>query len=249
MTNIGVFDSGLGGLTVLKELVANKKANYFYFGDSLRAPYGSRPNDLIIEFSDQIVKFLENYNIDQYVIACNTISTLATGYLEDKYNKAFYPITKSGLENALAFEGDFLVLGTQTTVESHFYKNNIEANSTSFVYEIAAPQLVNLIEDGVISGDKLDKSLEEYLKIANEKHIPNIILGCTHYPIIREAIEKNLTYKANIINPADNIASKLNFIEDNKSFVNIFMSDINEKNKQTIDKILACDYKLKLKEI
>ena len=249
MTNIGVFDSGLGGLTVLKELVKDKKANYFYFGDSLRAPYGNLSNSKIIDFSDQIVKFLENYNIDQYIIACNTISTLATDYLKEKYKKSFYPITESGLEDALTFKGDFLVLATQTTVNSHFYKKNIEKNSEAFVHEVAAPNLVSLIEDGVISGKKLDESLEEYLKIANKNHIPNIILGCTHYPIIKNEIERNLAYKANIINPAVNISSKLNFKEDDETSVNIFMSEVNEKNKQIIDKILACDYKLMLKEI
>ena len=249
MTNIGVFDSGLGGLTVLRELVRNKKANYFYLGDSLRAPYGSRSKEEILEFSDQIVTFLKDYNIDQYIIACNTISTLATEYLEEKYQKPFYPITKAGIENALLYKGDFLVLGTQTTVDSHFYKNNIESNSTSKVYEIAAPRLVKLIEDGKISGPDIDREISEYLKIANEKKIPNIILGCTHFPIISQAIDKNLNYEANIINPARNIADKINFKEDEKTSVSIFMTEINEENDKLIENILDWDYKLYKKEI
>lgn len=249
MTNIGVFDSGLGGLTVLRELVRNKKANYFYLGDSLRAPYGSRSKEEILEFSDQIVTFLKDYNIDQYIIACNTISTLATEYLEEKYQKPFYPITKAGIENALLYKGDFLVLGTQTTVDSHFYKNNIESNSTSKVYEIAAPRLVKLIEDGKISGPDIDRELSDYLKIANEKKIPNIILGCTHFPIISQAINKNLNYEANIINPARNIANKINFKENEKTSVDVFMTETNEENDKLIENILDWDYKFYKKEI
>ena len=249
MTNIGVFDSGLGGLTVLRELVRNKKANYFYLGDSLRAPYGSRSKEEILEFSDQIVTYLEDYDIDQYIIACNTISTLATEYLEEKYQKPFYPITKAGIENALLYKGDFLVLGTQTTVDSHFYKNNIESNSTSKVYEIAAPKLVKLIEDGKIFGPDIDRELSDYLKIANEKKIPNIILGCTHFPIISQAINKNLNYEANIINPARNIADKIHFKEDEETSVSIFMTEINEENNKLIENILDWDYKLYKKEI
>lgn len=249
MTNIGVFDSGLGGLTVLRELVRNKKANYFYLGDSLRAPYGSRSKEEILEFSDQIVTFLKDYNIDQYIIACNTISTLATEYLEEKYQKPFYPITKAGIENALLYKGDFLVLGTQTTVDSHFYKNNIESNSTNKVYEIAAPKLVKLIEDGKISGSDIDRELSEYLKIANEMKIPNIILACTHFPIISQAINKNLNYEANIINPAEKIADKIHFKENEKTSVDIFMTEINEENNKLIENILDWDYKLYKKEI
>lgn len=88
------------------------------------------------------------------------------------------------------FKGDYLVLGTQATVDSHFYKNSIEKLSSSKVYEIAAPNLVKLIENGDIEGPLMDKELKSYLEIANQKQIPNIILGCTHYPIIRNSIEK-----------------------------------------------------------
>ena len=140
-------------------------------------------------------------------------------------------------------------MGTQTTVDSHFYKNNIESNSTSKVYEIAAPKLVKLIEDGKIFGPDIDRELSDYLKIANEKKIPNIILGCTHFPIISQAINKNLNYEANIINPARNIADKIHFKEDEETSVSIFMTEINEENNKLIENILDWDYKLYKKEI
>ena len=184
MTNIGIFDSGLGGLTVLSELIKINNANYYYFGDSLRAPYGNKSVDEIIKFSDQIVDYLEKFDIDYYIIACNTISVWATDFLTDKYNKKFYPITKAGLGMSMDCDGDFLVLGTKATVDSHFYKNNIEKLKDSKVYEVAGVKLVDYIEAGITTGDDLDEALKEYLQIANQKRIANIILACTHYPII-----------------------------------------------------------------
>ena len=249
MTNIGVFDSGLGGLTVLSELVKNKKANYFYFGDALRVPYGNREDDEIIEFSEQIVDFLEQFDIDFYVIACNTMSITSADILRNKYKKEFYSIADAGLESTKDYEGDYLVLGTKSTVLSHYYKKAIENISSNDVYEVACIKFVDLIESGYIKGEILDQYAKEYLKIANDKKIPNIILACTHYPIILDTISKNLSYEANIINPANYISSQINIEESKESFVHLYMSEISDNARELIDKIITCDYELKLKEL
>ena len=245
MTNIGVFDSGLGGLTVLQKLIKTNKANYYYFGDSLRAPYGNRDKTEIIKFAEEIVDFLQGFDIDYYIIACNTISALASKHLSDKYKKTFYPITDAGIEATKLYDGDFLVLGTKATIDSHFYKNNIQNNSK--VYEVAGIKLVDYIENGKTSGDELDKSLGEYLEIANKEKIENIILACTHYPIITEAIRKNLTYPANIINPAEYL--KLDLPENDESSVNIYMSKIDPSTEKIIKNLIDCDYNLIEKEL
>lgn len=245
MTNIGVFDSGLGGLTVLQKLIKTNKANYYYFGDSLRAPYGNRDKAEIIKFAEEIVDFLQGFDIDYYIIACNTISALASKHLSDKYKKKFYPITDAGIEATKLYDGDFLVLGTKATINSHFYKNNIQNNSK--VYEVAGIKLVDYIEDGKTSGDELDKSLGEYLEIANKGKIENIILACTHYPIITDAIRKNLTYQANIIDPADYL--KLDLPENEDSSVNIFMSKVEPSTEKIIKNLIDCDYNLVEKEL
>lgn len=247
MTNIGVFDSGLGGLTVLQKLIETNKANYYYFGDSLRAPYGNRKKNEIIKFSEEIVDFLENYNIDYYVIACNTISVLATNYLSSKYNKKFYPITKAGLDASRAFDGDFLILGTKTTVDSHFYKDNIK--SASCAYEVCGKKLVDYIEEGKTCGNDLDVALKEYLQIANNKKIENIVLACTHYPIITDSIKKNLSYPANIINPADYFKIDFPEREDDDFSINIFMSKVDRSSEKIIKNLIDCDYKLEEKEL
>lgn len=248
MTNVGVFDSGLGGLTVLNELAKNKPANYFYLGDSKRAPYGIRPADEIISFSDQIVNFLESYDIDQYVIACNTISVLASQYLLEKYHKDFIPITDAGLDSAKEYKGSYLVLGTNATINSHYYKKRLGDFIDDEVYEVAASALAGLIEKGVTSGKEMDNYLNEYLSIANEKKIDNILLACTHYPIIEKPIRETLTYPANLINPALKIAKEIDTI-DSPLKVNIFMTDIGLKTKMIIDEIMDVPYNLELKEI
>lgn len=245
MTNIGVFDSGLGGLTVLQKLINTNKANYYYFGDSLRAPYGNRDKYEIIKFAEEIVDFLQRFDIDYYIIACNTISALASKHLSDKYKKKFFPITDAGIKATKLYDGDFLVLGTKATINSHFYKNNIQNNSK--VYEVAGIKLVDYIENGKTSGYELDKSLEEYLEIANKEKIENIILACTHYPIITDAIRKNLTYKANIIDPADYL--KLDLPENEDSSVNIFMSKVDPSTEKIIKNLIDCDYNLIEKEL
>lgn len=245
MTNIGVFDSGLGGLTVLQKLIKTNKANYYYFGDSLRAPYGNRDKDEIIKFAEEIVNFLQRFDIDYYIIACNTISALASKHLSDKYKKKFFPITDAGIEATKLYDGDFLVLGTKATINSHFYKNNIQNNSK--VYEVAGIKLVDYIENGKISGYELDKALGQYLEIANKEKIENIILACTHYPIITEAIRKNLTYQANIIDPADYL--KLDLPENEDSSVNIFMSKVDPSTEKIIKNLIDCDYNLVEKEL
>lgn len=245
MTNIGVFDSGLGGLTVLQKLIKTNKANYYYFGDSLRAPYGNRDKNEIIKFAEEIVNFLQVFDIDYYIIACNTISVLASKHLSDKYKKKFYPITDAGIEATKSFDGDYLVLGTKATIDSHYYKDNIQNNSE--VYEVAGIKLVDYIEDGKTYGHELDKALGEYLEIANKEKIENIILACTHYPIITDAIRKNLTYKANIIDPAEYL--KLDLPGNEESSVNIFMSKVEPSTEKIIKNLIDCDYNLEEKEL
>ncbi len=243
MTNIGIFDSGLGGIAVLNELSKKNNANYYYLGDNLRVPYGNRSKTEITSFATDIVNFLEKFDIDFYIIACNTISVTCKDYLKDKFSKKFIAITDMAVEAASEFDGDFLALATKATIESHFYKNTIEAIKDAQVYEQKALKLVDLIEGGVLEGDMLDQALDEYLSIANEKKISNIILACTHYPIIKDEIKKRLNYDANIIDPAVFLADNLKTTDSQRS-VNIFMSKESSETTDLIEKIMDTDYKL-----
>ena len=243
MTRIGVFDSGLGGLTVLRELAKTNKSQYFYFGDSLRVPYGGRSEEELRRFSVDIVDFLEKFSIDYYVIACNTLSVTVTDFLREKYKKKFIPITDLALRACEKYQGKFLVLGTETTVNSHFYKKNLEKNLNTTVYEVAASKLVDLIEDDKKDDEKLNEYIDSYIKIAKEKKIENILLACTHYPIIREKIERRLDYKANIIDPAIFLSESLESASDNLD-INIFMSKKTPATENLIPKLIDFPYKL-----
>ena len=127
MTNIGIFDSGLGGVAVLNELSKKTNAKFYYLGDNLRVPYGDRSKVEITSFATDIVGFLEQFDIDFYIIACNTISVTCKDYLRDKFNKDFIAITDMAVKAALEYEGDFLALATRATIDSHYYKNTIES--------------------------------------------------------------------------------------------------------------------------
>lgn len=243
MTRIGVFDSGLGGLTVLRELAKTNKSQYFYFGDSLRVPYGGRSEEELRRFSVDIVDFLEKFSIDYYVIACNTLSVTVTDFLREKYKKKFIPITDLALRACEKYQGKFLVLGTETTVNSHFYKKNLEKNPNTTVYEVAASKLVDLIEDDKKDDEKLNEYIDSYIKIAKEKKIENILLACTHYPIIRDKIERRLDYKANIIDPAIFLSESLESGSDNLD-INIFMSKKTSATENLIPKLIDFPYKL-----
>lgn len=239
MTNIGVFDSGLGGLTVLKELSKKHKANYFYLGDNKNVPYGDKSNEEIIELSKKIVKFLLKKDIDFFVIACNTISTVAIEYLRKEFDKKFISITDQAIKKSLECEGDIFVMATKATCLQHTYKIKIEKISNKKVFEQACPLLVSLIEKGIVSGDEVDKALEDYLELANEKKIENIVLGCTHYPIVEDEIFKNLNYKANIIDPANVLAQNIKFDENEKKYIEIYMTDVNEISQEMTNKIMG----------
>lgn len=243
MTNIGIFDSGLGGVAVLNELSKKTNANFYYLGDNLRVPYGDRSKAEITSFATDIVSFLEEFDIDYYIIACNTISVTCKDYLANKFNKDFIAITDMAVKAALEYDGDFLALATSATIDSHFYKNTIESLKDVRVYEQKAAKLVSLIEAGVLDGAELNDVLDEYLSIANENEIPNIILACTHYPIIKGEIQKRLTYDANIIDPAVYLAKNILTKYDGKR-VNIFMSKESEETTKLIEKIMDVDYKL-----
>lgn len=245
MTNIGVFDSGLGGLAVLKELIKNHKANYFFLGDNKRVPYGPRDKSEIKKFSNEIVNYLEKFDIDFFVVACNTMSVNALDDLRKNFKQDFVSVTEMGIESALENDGDYLVLATEATVKSNFYKNELEKYSKNKVYQVACKSLVDYIENGETSGEEIEKSLQNYLEIANEKKIKNIILACTHYPIIEDLIRKNLTYDANIIDPAVYLTNNLNFVENEKTNIEIYMTKESPISQKMANMILNENVEIK----
>jgi len=216
---IGIFDSGFGGLTVLKYFLKDlPDYNYIYFGDNARAPYGSKSQEVIYNYTLEVVDFLFSKNCDLIIIACNTASAQALRKLQQEYLPKKYPnkrvlgvvrplVEKVAEDKKIKRVG---VLGTKATVNSHVYKielNNI--NSDLEVFEQSAPLLVPLIEEGWSKKDETKKILRKYLKSLKEKKVQSLILACTHYPFLLKEV-RNITGKnCEVYDPGEIIAKSL----------------------------------------
>ena len=200
---IGVFDSGIGGLTVVKRISSNlPKEDIVYFGDTARVPYGSKSNSTVIEYSIQDAKFLMNKNVKAIVVACNTSSSVALNDLRKCFNVPVIGMIEPGSQAALKAtrNGRIGVIGTRATVNNKAYSNQIKRfNSDVQIFEKACPLFVPLAEEGWIKHKATYDIAEEYLKELREKEIDTLVLGCTHYPILSEVIQDVIGNKVNLI--------------------------------------------------
>gem|GEM_PF-88258 len=192
---IGIFDSGAGGLTVLKELRnALPGVKYYYLGDTARLPYGTKSSETIIRYTKQNVSFLLTKGIDVLIVACNTASAYAIPALREYAGNI--PVTgviHPGARRAVdaTENGRIGIIGTQATISSDKYqKKLIELNPDLKVFSAPAPLLVPLVEEGLISGEIPEKVISMYLEPLLEENIDTLILGCTHYPILKQTIRE-----------------------------------------------------------
>lgn len=206
---IGIFDSGIGGLTVVKEVRRLlPQENIIYFGDTARAPYGSRPPAQIVTFMHQILDFFADQNIKLAVFACNTMTALG---LEEARAKYPFPLVgmNTGVRQALRCSGGgrIGVLATQATIASDVHRKAVEAAAArAVIYSQACPKFVPLIEQGIIAGAQLEEAVREYLEPMNVAGIDTLILGCTHYPFIAETLRGVVGPAVRIVDPARDTA-------------------------------------------
>ncbi|MGL5936584.1 MAG: glutamate racemase [Cetobacterium sp.] len=223
---VGVFDSGVGGLTVLKELLKElNSTDFIYYGDSLNSPYGTKSIEDIRSFSYKIGEFLINQKVDLIVIACNTATVASLDYLKEKFpTLPIIGVINPGANMALKQSQNkkIGVLSTPLTAKTNAYKNAIrDLNPNYEVYQQGCELLCPMIEKGWEDNEKSEKILKDYINQL-PKDIDTLILGCTHYPYLEEKIKTIVNY--NIVNPAKETAKlvkeKLNELRDN-SVVNI----------------------------
>ncbi len=190
---IGIFDSGLGGLTVVKEIIKLlPHENIVYLGDTARVPYGTRSNEIIKKFSEENVKFLLGKKVKCVVIACHTSSAVAGDFLKKKFsNVSIFDVVSPVLERLGKSKKKIGVIGTRATIGSGVY------SKLNKVVQMACPLFVPFIEEGEIKGDLIKSLVKKYLK--NLK-VEILVLGCTHYPIIKDVIKKVLL-DTELINP------------------------------------------------
>ncbi|HVO73161.1 MAG TPA: glutamate racemase [Ignavibacteriaceae bacterium] len=191
---IGVFDSGIGGLTVVKKISQTfPNENIIYFGDTARVPYGSKSNSTVIEYSIQDARFLMSKGVKIIVAACNTASSVALNGVKKEFNLPVIGMIEPGAKSAAekTTSGKIGVIGTRATINNKAYSKEIKKiNPALEVYEKACPLFVPLAEEGWIKHPAAYQIAEEYLKELRERKIDTLVLGCTHYPILSEVIQE-----------------------------------------------------------
>ena len=221
-STIGIFDSGLGGLTILNQLKSDYMTNKFiYFGDTAHLPYGNKGKESIIQFSDNIVKFLLSKGADIIIIACHTASSVALNFLQKKYNIPIIGVVESSIDAAIhsTKSNEIAILGTHTTISAHSYRHKIlNRNNKIKVHEIKCPLFVPLVEEGLEESELSLLAAKLYLNHINSINIDTMVLGCTHYPILINTIKKVITADIQIIDTGLAISQDLNnfIISSNK---------------------------------
>lgn len=210
---IGVFDSGVGGLTVAREImrqIPNEKI--IYFGDTARLPYGSKSKETVTRYSRQIVRFLQTQEVKAIVTACNTASAYALDEIEKEADIPIIGVVKPGAKVAAetTTNGKIGVIGTEGTIASSIYSRYIkEINKEAWVIGKACPLFVPLVEEGLLKDPVTDEIAKRYLTELIDIGIDTLILGCTHYPLIRSTIGKIMGESVRLVNPAYETAREL----------------------------------------
>lgn len=210
---IGVFDSGVGGLTVAREIMRQiPNERIVYFGDTARVPYGGKSREIVTRYSQQIVRFLRTQNVKAIVIACNTASAYALEEIKKEIDIPIIGVVKPGAVTATKAtrNGKIGVIATEGTINSQIYTEYIkDLKPDAEVLGKACPLFVPLVEEGLLEDPVTDEIAQRYLSVLIDSGIDTLILGCTHYPLIRSTVGKVMGEKVTLVNPAYETALEL----------------------------------------
>ena len=214
---IGIFDSGLGGLTVVRAIRRRlPNESIVYFGDSARVPYGSKSSETIIRFASEDCQFLCRHDPKLIVVACNTASAAALPVLARRFRQPVLGVIEPGARAAAAVCGDrpIGIVGTEATIASGAYRRAIERHRPGArVVEKACPLLVPLVEEGRPPDDPIVRAaLEEYLAPIRDGGAGSVVLGCTHYPLLAEAFAAALGPDVALVDSAEAVAEEIEYI-------------------------------------
>lgn len=209
---IGVFDSGIGGLTVVKSLLQHQLfEEIIYYGDTARVPYGIKDKNTIIRYGLEAVEFFKNFELDLIIVACNTVSAYALDEMRDIANCPIYGVVKAGAmatSNALEDKNsNILVLGTKATINSKAYETRLHSLGFNNLQTKATGLFVPLVEEEIFDGEVLDATFKHYFK---ELTSPDaVILGCTHFPLIAPALQAYFGKNTQLIHSGEAIVEYL----------------------------------------
>lgn len=217
---IGVFDSGVGGLTVVKEIFKYlPEYQIIYFGDTARLPYGTKGADFVIRYSKKITEWLLKKGAKIIVVACNTSSAWASDSLKKEFSAPIFEMISSAVKEAIRVTKNkkIGIIGTPGTIRSGVYDKKLKTYNLKLkTYSQACPLFVPLAEEGWINEKVTKEVIKKYLLPLKEENIDTLILGCTHYPLLEKTIKEIMGKRVKIINPAESLAKELKeFLENN----------------------------------
>ncbi len=245
---IGIFDSGVGGLTVLKALREElPSVDFFYLGDTARVPYGGKSKETIQRYSLECAEFLLSFGVELLVVACNTASAYALEALKDKLSIPVIGVIQPGVEKAIKIskQKKIGVIGTRGTIQSKAYQKLLESYGAQ-VFAKACPLFVPLVEEGILNGTIAKSVIEYYLQELKGK-IDTLILGCTHYPLLKEPI-KQFMGEVDVVDSAEAVAKKVSQIARNEGegSLRLFFTDNSPTLRAMIRLILGQDMKFEI---
>jgi glutamate racemase len=224
MQPIGVFDSGVGGLTVVKELIHQLPAeDIIYFGDTARVPYGIKSKETVIRFSIENILFLLKQDVKLICVACNTVSSLALPEIRKHFKVPIVGVIGPGVREAVyATQNKRIgIIGTRGTIKSHTYENEIKHLDPAIkVTALACPLFVPFAEEGWLGGDAVLQVARTYLKPLKDNRVDTVILGCTHYPLLKPVIRKVLGEQVKLIDSAKQVAVEVKKILSAEGMLN-----------------------------
>lgn len=253
---IGVFDSGIGGLTVVREIIKQMPdVGIIYFGDTARYPYGNKSKETIERYSTEDVRFLIEHGVKIIVTACNTASALAIDKFRQEINVPLFEVITPAVEQAIKTTTNKRVgvIGTRATIKSEIYKNKInEINPNINVIGKPCPLFVPLVEEGWLDHSETKKIIKSYLSPLKNKNIDTLILGCTHYPLLKPQIQAKIGRKVNLVDSAEEVVKKIQaYLAENpgidlKGENEYYLSDISDHTRQIASKWLGQNIHFKL---
>ncbi|MCD6191752.1 MAG: glutamate racemase [Sulfurimonas sp.] len=221
---VGVFDSGIGGLTVVKSLLEHQLfEEIIYFGDTARVPYGIKDKNTIIRYAIEAVEFFKNFELDMIIVACNTVSAYALQEMRESASCPVIGVVEAGVlatSNALNDkESNILILGTKATINSKAYETGLNSLGFDNLQAKATGLFVPLVEEEIYSGEILEAAFKHYF--SNITHPNAVILGCTHFPLISEALTNHFGDDTLLIHSGDAIVE---YLEREFTFTNKYES-------------------------
>ncbi len=249
---IGIFDSGVGGLTVVKSIM-DQLPEYaiVYFGDTARTPYGTKSPDTVVGYAMENIKFLLAKGAKIIVMACNTASSVAADIAREKFDVPMFEVITPAVEMAVKNSRKFKigVVGTRGTINSGIYEDKIRRiQPKAKVYSTACPLLVPLVEEGWLKKPETVMIIKKYLHPLKVRQIDTLILGCTHYPLLKDNIQRKIGKRVNIIDSSVAVAGKItDYLKKNSEMdaslkkndrFRLFVSDVTDQFKNTARTIL-----------